>query len=456
MFRQSSLPISVLACLLAVAPCIGAQGAHGTNVANPFRPAVGLAQADVPTTADHAASQPDKPLEFDPGDWDSTVPDGMDFTAPCCATPSCSCREPCCVEPCAFWAEADHLLWWTKGMRVPALVTTCPDGTASDEAGVLGATGTSILFGDSEMNDGPRSGGRFELGTWLNPSHCNAIEVTYMFLDEEQESFRGTQTDYTILARPFFNVEDGQQDSSLINYHDVGDDLDDLVEGSLDVSVKTKFDSLSVAYRATTIRSPYGSFGVYGGYRFARLNDDINISSSTVSLDPATLGTTYDLYDAFSADNTFNGGEFAVDFQQQIGDRWWGQMSAKAALGATRSRTRISGQTTTIDGTSTTVTDGGLLTQPTNLGGYGSTNVSSIMEFGVSLRRKLSPCTALVFGYDCVFWTKVLRAGDQIDFAVNPTQISGGTLDGPARPSFPNAASTYWAQGLRFGFEAQF
>ena len=449
MFCHRSIPTAVLAWLLLTAACFGGQGQHGTNVKNPFRPAVARTPANIQVAADQVESQPSGPLEFDSGDWDVAMLDRCDVAAAACGNPPCV-RQSCGrADRSMFWAEADYLLWWSKSMRVPALVTTSPDDTAADEAGVLGQTGTSILFGDSEMNDGARSGGRFELGMWINPCHCNAIEVTYLFLDEEQQAFHGSQNDYTILARPFYNAETDAADSRLIDFPDV-------VEGSLDVSVETKFDSLSVAYRATTIRSPYGSFGVFGGYRFAKLNDDIAVTSSTLSLTGATDGTSYDLYDAFATHNTFNGGEVQVDFQQQIGDRWWGQMAAKAALGATRSRSQISGQTTTIDSTSTTVTEGGLLTQGTNLGSYGSTNVSSILEFDVSVRRKLSPCTALVFGYDCVFWTKVLRAGDQIDLGVNRTQIPPGTLQGDARPAFSNAASTYWAQGLRFGFEAQF
>ncbi len=57
--------------------------------------------------------------------------------------------------------RGEYLLWWTKGSQVPALVTTSPSDTSRENAGVLGQAGTSILFGDSELNGETRSGGRF-------------------------------------------------------------------------------------------------------------------------------------------------------------------------------------------------------------------------------------------------------------------------------------------------------
>jgi hypothetical protein len=449
MFKHDGIVISVLAWLLLASACVGGQSQVDSNVDNPFRTTAVERPVQDRGHVRQAVCQLNGPMPIDDDSWNSPVLGCGDILADAaCEGRPCVCRT--CQRSCGptFWAEADYLLWQTKSMRVPALATTSTDETA-DNPGALDDPATSILFGDTEMNDGAQSGGRFELGMWLNPSQCNGIEVSYLFLDEEQTSFHGSQDDYTILARPFYNVESSEQDARLI-------DFPDLVEGSLDISVETSLQTLAVMYRATTIRSRSGCFSVFGGYRFAELDDDVTISESTLSLSGPTAGTTYDLYDAFATRNTFHGSEWAIEFEQQLGCLWWGEMAAKAALGSTRSRTQIAGQTSeTTDGTTTTH-QGGLLTQATNLGEHGRTNTSSILEFDVTLRRKLSRCTTLVVGYDVVFWTKVLRAGDQIDLEVNPTQIPPRTLVGEARPAFPNAASTYWAQGLRFGFEARF
>ena len=51
----------------------------------------------------------------------------------------------------SFWAEAEYLYWQIKGDKLPALVTTGPD-TLIATAGVLGAPGTSVLFGQSTVS----------------------------------------------------------------------------------------------------------------------------------------------------------------------------------------------------------------------------------------------------------------------------------------------------------------
>ena len=59
-----------------------------------------------------------------------------------------------------YWLEADFLGWTVTGDRLPALVTTSPAGTPAPLAGVLGAPGTTVLFGNSTVNDDWRAGGK--------------------------------------------------------------------------------------------------------------------------------------------------------------------------------------------------------------------------------------------------------------------------------------------------------
>jgi hypothetical protein len=45
----------------------------------------------------------------------------------------------------------------------------------------------------------------------------------------------------------------------------------------------------------------------------------------------------------------------------------------------------------------------------------------------------------------------VVRAGNQIDRSVNPSQIGGGALSGPARPSARFEDASLWAQSIVIG-----
>src|ERR1043165_2093799 len=70
-----------------------------------------------------------------------------------------------------FWIGAEYLNWTTKGDRLPALVTTSPAGTPAAQAGVLGAAGTEVLFGNESVQDSWRSGARVQGGYWFDPQH---------------------------------------------------------------------------------------------------------------------------------------------------------------------------------------------------------------------------------------------------------------------------------------------
>ena len=50
--------------------------------------------------------------------------------------------------------------WWIQGTPLPPLATSSPAGTAQASAGVAGVNGTTVLFGQRDVNDDSRNGGR--------------------------------------------------------------------------------------------------------------------------------------------------------------------------------------------------------------------------------------------------------------------------------------------------------
>jgi hypothetical protein len=56
-------------------------------------------------------------------------------------------------------------------------------------------------------------------------------------------------------------------------------------------------------------------------------------------------------------------------------------------------------------------------------------------------------------GYSLIYWSRVVRPGDQIDLDVNPDYLPPATtpVTGPARPRFVFRESDFWAQGLSVG-----
>ncbi|MCU0874428.1 MAG: BBP7 family outer membrane beta-barrel protein, partial [Pirellulaceae bacterium] len=116
--------------------------------------------------------------------------------------PGCRVLEPCCGLPQGLlWCEADYLLWWTKGMEIPPLVT-------SGTTGALGAPGTRILYGDETIFDDARSGFRVGLGSWFDCGRGYGLEGDYWMLGETTDHFRAASDSAgsPALFRPFFNV----------------------------------------------------------------------------------------------------------------------------------------------------------------------------------------------------------------------------------------------------------
>ena len=141
-----------------------------------------------------------------------------------------------------FWAEIDYLGWTVKGDRPPPLVTASPAGTPLAQAGVLGAPGTSVLFGDSAVNGGWRSGGLLRAGYWFDPQHNKGIEVSFFDLQSASTGFATDSGAHAILAQPFFNATTNLQDSALVSFPG-------LVTGAVAVTETSRLLGAGALYR---------------------------------------------------------------------------------------------------------------------------------------------------------------------------------------------------------------
>ena len=360
------------------------------------------------------------------------------------------CRQQCQQAPQPIaWARAEYLIWWTRGTDMQALASTSPDGTAQADAGVLGLPSTQVLFGESDLATASRSGGRFSLGCWLDPCCSSALDITYTRLGDESESFSGSESSFPILSRPFFNTQNNAEESHLVAFPDV-------VSGSLDITLSTEFQTFDILFRRKLERGPASSLEYLWGYRYAELNDGLRMSESTLLLSPVAQGATISLFDQFDTANEFHGGEFGFVKQWQSAPCVFSELVAKVALGSTQSNVEVSGETTSTVGGSSNLAPGGLLAQASNIGQREKQSFSAIAELGFNLRRRFTPQVVGTFGYTFMYWSEVARAGDQLDLAINTTQIPPGTLSGEARPAPRLDTTSFWAQGISVGLEAAF
>jgi hypothetical protein len=96
---------------------------------------------------------------------------------------------------------------------------------------------------------------------------------------------------------------------------------------------------------------------------------------------------------------------------------------------------------------------GGLLAQTSNIGSRSRDRFTILPELGGRVGYQLTHNLKLKLGYTLIFWSNVVRPGDQIDLGVNPNQLPPAVGNVPARPEFVFRDTDYWVQGITFGGE---
>lgn len=373
------------------------------------------------------------------------------------------CSAPrgfCICFPSHGWVHAEYLLWFQNGMRVPPLVTTSPVGTARTAAGVLGQPGTSVLFGDDELLGDDRSGFRIRFGWWLSSFPGWGIEGEYTGLGEQTESFFQQSTGTPILARPFFNVLTGLEDSELVAFPNV-------VSGSIAVDATSQFDGAAVRLRRQLCCSsgcgyselccqtvPTSSrLDATIGYRFWELDESLQTREQLQLLGSNDNGS-FDITDRFSTRNQFNGAELGFLWQGRRG--WWSlDALMRVAIGNVHQTVTINGATTIVENGATSNFNSGFLGQRTNSGTFDRDKFTMIPELGLTLGYQMTRRLRATMGYSLIYWGNVVRPGDQVDLDVNTNLLPPefDPFSGALRPQFPFRETDYWVHGLSFGAE---
>lgn len=365
------------------------------------------------------------------------------------------CQGYCCTDATdgtCLGVRLDYLMWWGRGQNLPPLVTTSPAGTLRAEAGVLGLPSTQVLFGDEPVGQDLRNGGRITLD-YLLPGACDRRLVGRFYaLEDGRDTFVGTPGANDILARPFFNVQAGVQDSLLISFPGVAS------SGNLFAQTRSDFLGTDLFLQQRVCDDGCYTLDWLAGYQFARLDDSLAIRSSATSIDPAgavPVGTVLDVFDHFRTQNEFHGASVGLVGVQRSGC-WRLEWLVKIALGNVHQTSIIEGSTTATEpNTAPVTTSGGLLTQPTNIGALERDRLAFIPEVNFNLGYQVNDCWSLLFGYSFLYLSDAAVAGGQVDPVLNLSQV-GGPLVGPARPAPALHGTDYWLQGLSFGAEYRF
>ena len=414
------------------------------------------------------------------------IPGGCGCDDPGCAgcdTIGCEggCGASCCGEYCGGnawrpcltlcmpqdgWASFEFLGWWQDGMHLPPLVTTSLDpGISQSQAGVLGDPTTRILAGGDTYHDGALDGGRFRFGLWLDSCHTWGVGAEYFNLSSSSDFFSATSTGVPVLARPFFDVKTGVEASSLIAYPGQ-------IEGTVTVHTDSEFVGGGFLFRRLRrAKEGCSNWFLCGcpehfcsrtemlfGYRYLQLNEGLIVTEDLVTGPQAPAQGTFSvIYDSFRTTNQFNGFDIGYTTRRTRGF-WSLDTGIRLAVGNTQQKVSIAGQSTITDTTGgppvTTTHTGGLLAQTSNIGTYTQNEFAVVPEFDLKIGYQMTEQVKLSIGYTAIYWSNVVRPGDQIDLDVHPDLMPPATgFTSGTHPTFAFDTTDYWVQGISFGGE---
>jgi hypothetical protein len=364
-------------------------------------------------------------------------------------------------EPPRFWLRSDYLVWWTKGAPLPPLVT---NGNPNDSApGALGQPGTSVLYGDGSVGLGATSGWRLDVGGYIDAHETWGLQSVFTILGRQDAGFDAfsDNTGSPVIARPTVNANDGSEISYL-------DSLPGSLAGGVSVRSTSEFLSWELNGLGKIFQNDHWRLEGVLGFRYLNLTETLEVDDSVQPLvsnfltflgQPVdTSSVLYD-FDRFKTTNNFFGG--------QLGGRLtWTQgpfsieAVSKIALGATEEHTSISGATTVVTGSgAASSAAGGVLATTANIGGYSQSRFAFVPEEDLNLNIALTPYISARIGYSFIYWSNVVRPGDQVTRVTSPTLVPsdpGYGTGGPNEPGNIFHTTSYWAQGLNVGLDFHF
>jgi len=357
------------------------------------------------------------------------------------AAPTAVQSEPACCEPASrgrFWIGGEYLLWWPKDGPMPfPLVTT---GNPADAVpGALGQPGTVPLFGRSGLDYGALSGMRFNIGTWLDSDEVTGIEASGFLLERGGTGFSaaGNAAGLPPLYVPIFRADIGREGAFVIS------DPRHPFLGGIAVGSGTRLWGAE----ANGLYKLAPNLAFLVGFRYLDLGESVTLSAPNL-VDPVN-NISENIHDQFGTRNQFYGGQLGLRGQIERG-RFNLSVTGTVALGTNHELVGITGSTVESGAVHGTF-PGGILTQPSNIGSQTRNDFAVLPQLQLKLGYDLVRGVRAFAGYDILYLNQVVRPGNEIDHSVNPTQVLGGALLGPARPMPLFDRSDFWAQGVSFG-----
>jgi hypothetical protein len=398
--------------------------------------------------------------------------------APATTAPIAECADCCAAK--RFWVQSEYLLWWIKrGPLGTPLVTTDPSQGVAKGSGGLANPTTEMVLGGHGINFGPFSGGRLSAGYYLGNGF--GFEASGFLLGQQDHALSAAsdRNGNPFLLRPIVNTDANNFNAGIVVSLPLSSALalgaNAANAGAVLVNNPSQLwsaDAVVTAYAFDT-----GTTRLTGllGFRYLDLRESTNIATDiTDTAAGITFGGVRDMpgdtliiLDGFHTRNHFYGAELGVRGESRRGP-FVLAADVRVALGDTQQAIGIQGSTSRIGVAGGTATlPGGWLALPSNSGTFHHDRFAVVPEVNLNAGYDVRPWLRLSVGYDFLYWSSVVRPGDQIvpeasagaktppPFGQVPT-FPGFGPGAASIPPVPDHATGFWAQGLNFGVSFRF
>jgi hypothetical protein len=346
---------------------------------------------------------------------------------------------------------AEYLLWFARAQNLPPLLTT----SSPQFNGIIGQGDTRILYGDQSATPTTHSGVRVSGLYQFNDRW--GIDGNIWYLGRNGANYETNSLENPVIARPFFNVNSGQNFSQLVA-------SPGLATGAAAIVAETSLWGADTNFRLGLLCGQCSRADLQVGFKFLNLSDTLLIteqfqrtadSNTGIGVPEVVSGT---VVDRFRTENNFYGVNLGLAGQLERG-WWYMQGHANVGLGQVYQSAMLEGSQSLLNSNGTiTNSQGGLLVLPgANLGTFRQVRFGAVPDVGLTLGLNLTQRLRFGVGYNLIYINSVIRPSTVIDPGLDVTRIPNFPLDpAPApiaglRPSInPLRTTDFFVQGITF------
>jgi hypothetical protein len=364
------------------------------------------------------------------------------------------------------WATLEGLVWWQKKAPLPPDLLT--SGSILDRVpAALGQPHTTLDLGFGDVGHGPFLGARAAVGGYLDAHQVFGLEVGGFVLEQRSTLFGLDSITNKNAVLAFRHLDpSGAQDAFVEAAGSVKGQKLGPFSGGVAVQASDRFWGAEGNAVHALFWTPVCRLQLLLGLRYLDLEESLDFLSRKAPFNGGTatfLGSKFGspaftlTDDVFQTRDQFFGGQLGLRGDWVHG-RYYVGVVGKLALGPTEEALDVLGVSTLqAKNTKPVTVAGGLYALPSNSGRRMEEEFAVVPEFQVRGGVQLLHWARVFAGYDFLYWTRVLRPGEQVDLTIDPRQVptdpafKAGTAATFPRPM--NNPTTFWVQGVTFGLE---